>query len=322
MSNAETLTPPLITVGLTCFNARETVQVAFDSAVAQDWPRVEIVVVDDCSCDGSDLLLMAAAAGRDNVRLIRHSRNLGAAVARNTILRHASGTWLAFFDDDDISHPARLRLQLAHLLMAEAQGLPVLSYASGRRRYDNGYEKPLPAIGSRGRGPQGCAVADYLLFNQRDPAAFYGAGTPTCALMARTRTLRDLAGFDPALRRVEDVDLAIRAALAGVRLVGCPADLFLQRATTAPDKSADRNFVAERALVEKHADYLRGRGMLSYSRAWLQIRHCHFSGKHGALVLRICLFLLRYPRRGLRHLVRSGPARLAHERRLRAGVAP
>ena len=44
---------PLISIGITCFNAESTIERAIKSALAQDWPKVEIIVVDDCSTDRS-----------------------------------------------------------------------------------------------------------------------------------------------------------------------------------------------------------------------------------------------------------------------------
>ena len=46
-------TQPLITVGITCFNAEDTIARAVTSAFKQNWPNLEIVIVDDCSSDSS-----------------------------------------------------------------------------------------------------------------------------------------------------------------------------------------------------------------------------------------------------------------------------
>jgi glycosyltransferase involved in cell wall biosynthesis len=41
------MTVPLVTIGLTCFNASDTVARAISSALAQDWPNIELLIVDD-----------------------------------------------------------------------------------------------------------------------------------------------------------------------------------------------------------------------------------------------------------------------------------
>lgn len=312
----------LITVGITSYNAEETIGRAINSALAQDWPTLEVLVVDDASTDGSVARIEAAIAGHDNARLIQRSVNGGPAAARNTLIAEAKGTYLAVFDDDDTSDPSRVRTQhdriAAHIRDTGEAG--VLCYASGYRVYPNGYAKPLPAIGSRPEIPRGQPVADYLMFNDRDPTMFYGAGTPTCALMAPTALLRSLGGFDEALRRVEDVDLAIRVALTGGAFIGCPETLFKQQATEGSDKTAEKNLQSELALLDKHADYLRSRGRYNYARQWFRIRYLHFSGQKAAFALRLTLFLLRFPIKGGLHLLRSGPARARHERQMKAST--
>ena len=96
----------------------------------------------------------------------------------------------------------------------------IACYASGTRLYPNGYTVDLNAIGSHPIIPQGCTVADSILFFGRKPDVFYGAGTPTCALMARTETFVPAGGFDPAFRRVEDLGLSIRLSLSGGHFSG------------------------------------------------------------------------------------------------------
>ena len=44
---------PLITIGITCYNAEKTILSAINSAINQDWPNFEIIIVDDFSADGS-----------------------------------------------------------------------------------------------------------------------------------------------------------------------------------------------------------------------------------------------------------------------------
>lgn len=313
---------PRITVGLTCFNASQTIERALRSALAQAWPNLEVVVVDDASKDGSWEIIDRIAKEDVRVRAVRHAVNGGAAAARNTILDVALGEFVAFFDDDDESMPERIRVQHETLSAYEAEnGVgPHACYASGVRRYPNGYELRVAAIGSRKEVPIGEVVADYLLFNERKAGVFYGAGTPTCALMARLLTFRAVGGFDTSLRRVEDVDFAIRLALAGGYFIGCPESLYLQHATETADKTPQRNLEAELRLVDKHAAYLTRKGRYRYARDWFKIRFYHFSRQRLMFLASLAWFLIRYPVAGLKHLLRSAPGRLAHERSMQAGI--
>lgn len=310
--------PGRVTIGITCFNAADTIHRALESAAAQDWPDVEVVVVDDCSSDGSAAVVERFVHDLPHARLVRHAVNAGPGAARNTVLAEATGEFVAFFDDDDVSLPNRVRAQVRRIVEYEqAHGVrPLACFASGRRRYPNGYELPLPAIGSRPRVPSGPRVADYLLFNQREPGVCYGAGTPTCALMARRSTFAALDGFDPAFRRVEDADFAVRLALADGHFIGCDEELFMQYATVAPDKSPGMNVAAELQLVDKHADYLQSRGRYRYARQWFKLRHLHFSGQRWRFLGALVLFLAQFPVAGTRHILLSAPSRRAHEKQM------
>lgn len=315
--------PGRVTIGITCFNAADTIQGALESALLQDWPDLEVVIVDDCSSDDSAAVVEHYIRGRSNACLLRHVVNTGPGAARNTILSNATGEFIAFFDDDDRSLPNRVRVQVNTIIAYERVHATrqLACFASGRRCYPNGYELSLPAIGSRPRVPSGALVADYLLFNQREPGVFYGAGTPTCALLARRSIFRALGGFDPMFRRVEDADFAIRLALAGGHFIGCEEELFTQHATYAPDKAPTVNIAAELQLIEKHGDYLKTRGRYRYARQWFTIRHLHFSGQRWRFVGALLLFLAQFPCAGARHVLRSAPSRRNHEKQIVARPA-
>lgn len=309
----------LVTIGIPCFNASDTVLRAVDSALAQDWPNLEILIVDDASTDGSAIVVEAAIAGETKTRLIRHSTNTGPAGTRNTIIDEAKGEFIAFFDDDDESLPERLSKQVGRLVAYEKQsGMKlVVCYASGIRHYSNGYALELPAIGSRGKEmPHGSAVADYLLLFRRKPDWFYGSGTPTCSLLARRSTFSSIGKFDPQLRRVEDVDFAIRLALQGGHFIGTQESLFIQHATSAADKSPEKNLESEQAIVKKYKDYLDSIGRYYYAIHWPRLRYWHFKRRYGRFIAELTGLLFRHPFTVTSHLLVTGPRRLLHERKM------
>lgn len=312
---------PLVTVGITCFNAEGSIGRAIASAQAQDWPALEIVVADDASSDGSVALVREMAAADPRLRLVVRGANGGAAVARNTILAEARGEFVAFFDDDDESLGGRLRAQIEAIAAYEqATGAQLIAcYAAGERRYPNGYVKPLPAIGTRGQVPHGPGLADYLLFYRRIPGWDYGGGTSTAALCARAETFAAVGGFDPALRRVEDVDFAIRLALAGGHFIGTRAPLFVQYPSAGADKRPEANRDAEVALAEKHAAYLKKVSRYYYATHWPRLRYQHFRRNYLLFLLEFAKIFLHNPLAATRHLLTTGPVRLRHERRMQEG---
>jgi glycosyltransferase involved in cell wall biosynthesis len=102
---------PLVSVVIPAYNCERFIGDALDSVFVQDYPALEVIVVDDGSTD--DTCGVVARYGKA-VNLIRQ-RNAGAAVARNEGLRQARGEYVALLDSDDVWLPGKLRLQVEHL---------------------------------------------------------------------------------------------------------------------------------------------------------------------------------------------------------------
>jgi glycosyltransferase involved in cell wall biosynthesis len=311
---------PRITVGITCFNAAATIERALDSGLCQDWPNLEVIVVDDGSTDASTTILARRAATEPRLRVIAHGKNRGCAAARNTLVAAAAGEFLAFFDDDDVSRADRVRLQHRRITVYEHDaGTQTLAcFASGQRIYPNGYVVPIRAPGVDGLPPVGQVMADYLLANQQRDGVFYGAGTPACSLMARTGVFRDLGGFDTAMRRQEDVDFAVRLAFNGGHFIGIAEPVLAQYATGGSEKGARVEFESFLHLLEKNADYLRTQGIYRYMRWWSEMRYRHFAGQDVRAALVLLRLLLAHPLRTAVHFAASATRRFRHERRMRA----
>lgn len=306
----------LVSIGITCFNAENTISRAIKSAIQQTWPKTEIIIVDDRSVDNTALVIQETIKHHNEIKYIKHKQNLGVASARNTIISQASGEYIVFFDDDDESFVDRVEKQVEEiekLLKNKKFSGPVLCFASGFRQYENGYLMQLNAIGSTGVPLIGEEVAEYLLFNKRSKTSFYGTGTPACSLMMKTSDLRRLGGFDNKFRRVEDADLAIRAALCGAAFVGTKERLFMQFSTQGSHKSARINFKYEIQIIEKNATFLKERNRYFYSRLWTKIRLYNFQKKYFKFLILLLFFLALFPFAGFQHACISLPRRLLHE---------
>ena len=279
--NSEIDKEQLITIGIPCFNAENTIERAIRSALNQDWSNIEIIIVDDCSTDTSCQIIKKIISQDTRTRVIIHGNNKGPGVVRGRILAEAKGEYIAFFDDDDDSLPQRITTQLNRLEEYERiTGVSLIAcFISGVRVYPNGYTKPLNAVGSMPEIPKGSMMADYLLYYGRVSGVQYGSGTPACALMARKNTFDAVNGFDPSLRRLEDVDFAIRLALAGGHFIGCQDQLLIQHATDAPDKSPEKNLEAEQVISTKYKDYLQTKGCYDYAYKWPLLRYYHFKNQ-------------------------------------------
>ncbi len=313
-------TIPLISIGVTCYNARDTIARAIASAVSQDWPNLEIVVVDDGSADDSLEIVNSLARTDKRIKIVAHGANRGCAAARNTILEEASGAFLAFFDDDDASYPERIRRQYEDIVAYEsATGAQfVACYASGVRHYPNGYQMPMQAIGSRPGVPVGTMLADYLLAFVRPPGVFFGGGTPTCSLMARSGTFAAVGSFDVAMRRQEDADFAVRLGMLGGHFIGTSEPLFIQYASTGSEKGAKAEHESLVHLLTKNRTYLEERGFYRYMLGWAEVRYRHFNHEPMKAFTALLRLGLRFPARTVRHFAVSAIGRFRHERRIYA----
>ena len=99
---------PLLTVVMAAYNTQDYVLEALASLADQQYRHLEVIVVDDGSTDGTPEVVAAFARHDHRFRLIRH-HHVGPGAARNIGAAEAQGTYLAFFDSDDVVNPAFYR---------------------------------------------------------------------------------------------------------------------------------------------------------------------------------------------------------------------
>lgn len=105
----------LVSVVMPVYNALPWLKEAVDSILSQTYPNLELVVVDDCSTDGSLAVLNEYAQRDSRVRVIENAVNSGVPASLNKGIELSRGTYIARMDADDISEPQRLEVQAAHL---------------------------------------------------------------------------------------------------------------------------------------------------------------------------------------------------------------
>ena len=103
---------PLVSILIPAYNAEEWIAETLQSAIAQTWPRKEIIVVDDGATDGT-----AEVARRFASREVAvvSKQNQGAAAARNYALRLSQGDYIQWLDHDDLLLPDKIERQLTAL---------------------------------------------------------------------------------------------------------------------------------------------------------------------------------------------------------------
>ncbi len=296
---------PLVTIGITTYNAAETVERAVASARAQTWRPTEIVIVDDCSGDDTRAILTRLSVGYTDIRVFREEANGGVAAARNRIVEQARGAFIAFFDDDDSSAPDRVARQLERILTYErdhSMGAPVICHTARRQHFPDGSEQIVPTMGTRANrpAPAGWTVAERVLIGTPLEDG-YGA-CATCSQMARTSVYRGLGGFDPEFRRSEDTDLAIRMAKSGGHFAGIAEPLVDQRIAPAPDRNLamEKNFIVK--LLEKHRDVPDRYGLFDFCRNWIELKQAWLEGRRSDFLVKALGLAARHPSRAARRL--------------------
>ncbi|MCB2376720.1 glycosyltransferase [Hymenobacter sp. BT635] len=195
---------PRVTIVALCYNHAPFLVEALDSILAQTYPNLEVILVDDASTDASRDILERYAAGNPTWKTIFLPENQGNCRAFNQAFRQTEGEFVIDFATDDVLLPERVARQVACFQqLAPDYGVvysdaELIDEASAHVRYHyrrdaRGRLHPRPASGE--------VFADVL--------SRYFISTPT--MMMRRTVLAQLGGYDEALA-YEDFDFWVRAA--------------------------------------------------------------------------------------------------------------
>jgi glycosyltransferase involved in cell wall biosynthesis len=117
---------PLVSVFLPTYNHEKYVAASIDSIVNQDYERIEIVIGDDCSTDGTWGIVKDYQSRYPSIiRAFRNKENIGITGNCNEILKRCTGKYIAFTAGDDVFLPGKITAQV-HAMMSDES--IVLSY--------------------------------------------------------------------------------------------------------------------------------------------------------------------------------------------------
>ena len=102
---------PLVSVVIPAYNAEQFIERTLVSVLNQTYGHLEIIVVDDGSCDRTAEIVQTLAHQDARIVLLQQ-QNAGVAAARNAGIRHAQGAFIAPLDADDIWYPENIAKQL------------------------------------------------------------------------------------------------------------------------------------------------------------------------------------------------------------------
>ena len=180
-----------VSVIIPAYNAAAFVKDALDCALAQTYPEIEVVVVNDGSTDNTAEIL---AGYGDRVR-VHHQANAGLSAARNIGAAVASGDWLAFLDADDQWMPGKIEAQIATV------GDRAWSYTN---RLNFGARGDVPELQSE--------VSEMVDGDVFVPLLLRGNFITVSSVMIRKALFNSVGGFVHQKGGCEDWDLWLRIA--------------------------------------------------------------------------------------------------------------
>jgi len=193
---------PVVSAVIPTYNRAHVICDAVESILAQTYPHIETIVVDDGSKD--DTLARTEQYG-DRIRVISQA-NAGPAAARNRGIAIAQGELIAFLDSDDLWLPEKTERQVA-LLERAGKSVPcclsniMMKWNSGdRASFDIAFLKPSTEEGVWLNVDEVLATR-FVLFNQ--------------GIIIRREVLERIGVFDESIRYLEDVEFPLRLSLEG-----------------------------------------------------------------------------------------------------------
>lgn len=104
---------PFVSVVMPLYNAEQFVESAVKSILTQTYSNLELIMVDDFSTDSTARIVEQISD--DRVKLYYNDQNHGISYTTNLAISKCQGKYIALMDDDDISEPNRLDLQVSFL---------------------------------------------------------------------------------------------------------------------------------------------------------------------------------------------------------------
>lgn len=199
----------LVSIVIPAYNAAALIEETLASILAQTYPSIEIIVVDDGSTDDTVAIVEKFAP---RVQLARQKNSGGCSSPRNHGLRLARGEFVTFFDADDLMVPAKLEQQVEFLrrhAQCDAVLMDYRNFDDDGEAAESHFESCTQLQGEHRRhgGREFVlepAVATRILITEN----YAIAGSP----LIRRSVFDRIYAFDEDLRASEDFDLAYRLA--------------------------------------------------------------------------------------------------------------
>jgi glycosyltransferase involved in cell wall biosynthesis len=204
---------PLVSICITSYNYGRYIADAIESALAQTYPNVEVVVSENCSTDDT-LSVLERYAEEPRVRIFRNARTVGMVQNHNLVLQEARGEYIVLLSADDLLFPTHVSTLARRALEVDDP----LDVVYGNAIFLDAGLNPLHVrlyygallVGYSGRDGFANMLCNYYL-------------ALPAKLIAR-KVFETIGFFDEAIQRAFDVDFTVRMELSEVR-IGHVADV-------------------------------------------------------------------------------------------------
>ena len=236
-----------VSVIIPTYNRSTYLKGAIETALGQTYDDIEIIVVDD----GSEQPYAEQTVSQfdDSVTCLRHENNRGLSAARNTGIRNANGKYIAFLDDDDRWHKRKIAQQVEAIKRMPQAGIVTCLVTAITPEHN--------IVHCEKNAPSG-DCADELLINNN-------IGTPSRVLVRR-EALDDVGLFDESLPTKQDWDLYLRLCQSW-HVAAVEGHLCFRTIHESMSSSPDALQRDKGAILEKHEDLIRERGLWDQARA-------------------------------------------------------
>jgi len=258
----------LVSVIIPAYNAEKFLCEAIESVIDQTYKNIEIIIVDDASKDNTyNLALSLAAKCSLPIKVIKHYKNLGSAVARNTGIKQSSGKFIAFLDADDFWPENKIELQMSVLKNKKVH----IVHGGLINFSEDGFIK----VDTEEKHQWRKKVNFKLLLEDNRVI------TPTVLIVKEI--LEDVGYFDESLRHCEDYDLWLRLSRKNYKFSYINKVLLYRRIHTNQLTSNDLLHMEYAIKVlKKHRKYIKNYSELKswyigYSRRLIFLANVYLS---------------------------------------------
>lgn len=247
-----------VTVIITNYNKSPYLPACIESVRAQSYRNLRVIVVDDCSTDGSRSLIEQYAMEPGNLGYLFHAVNEGVSVSRNDGAFCAKTDYITFLDADDYyASPDKIANEVAAIERTQGRKKPMVSFSSILFVDSGGFvlQKVKPFRRMRGR------LYRALLLSGKKSGAVIRDYVMSYELFSRT------GGYRPGMSLFEDFDLLVRLCpYCDFVHSGGTGTAYRQISGGLSDQSQHKLYQTKRDICLEHLKkcgaLLRGAGLL------------------------------------------------------------